>query len=1211
MLILQRASAGSGKTYTLTKQYLKLLLTIKDNESQKRRLRSEPEIPEGVSKIMAVTFTNKATNEMKERILSKLNALAFPPAEPERLAKVDYLTEFINEYGSSVEEISRLARYALSEVLFQYSEFNVSTIDAFFQNILRTFAYESDLPESYNLIIDGTYLAQLAVRDLLDDYSLKRLNKEENYWIRKLVIDQIKSGKNSWSLFQKKVSQTQFTQSLFNRLISMGNALEKEEFKINKHDIEVYFNSERSLYDEAQKIRKELTSRLGQKYKELADCVKQIIEVYTEIVADSQTKLPSKMKGEELTWGMLIFDKERKANALLNLTTDKDTDLFNLPFIKGPKSPEKVFSSGVIPTENMSKRAQEIIGKFMTIQQEYQALLESVDIQFWKLIEPDLPVIAVMNNLRRRIADYLKDNDSMQIADTNTILHKIIGDNDVSFVYERIGTRINHFLIDEFQDTSLLQWLNFKPLLSESMSKGEDNLIIGDAKQSIYRFRSAEPKIITSIVPDSFRDEDIDKRGFSEADNTNWRSKEKVVRFNNFFFYSLAKNLDEYNKEWQMPLLSELYSNTIQKPDDNSKKGYVRIECIDESATLLADSNGEESSDSAESGITKPVIEKVGNLIKSLLERGYIQKDIAILVNTNKAGVGMIEGLMEFNKLHAEEMPTLKFVSDESLKLTNSQAVRMVIECFRLLQAGIEEGIENIRNENSDKKEKINWSEIGQNFSYYSSRHQDLSLEDKLKGFINEGVSFDEIFSITSEMQAMTLPSLMEAFTEQFIPEYLRKEDAPFLAAFQDAVLDYCEVNPADIGSFLKWWERKGKDICISSPEGTEAISVMTIHASKGLEFKCVILPDININFATRNEWKWIKTPSNVSYHDLLPESVVVTLDKKTAETTLYEPYKKEFESLQYFHEVDQINKVYVAFTRAIFELYIFLPPLKNGAKGYPFNKSLTEILEQAYEIISEAQEKKINYLPDVDTILHHDEEGNLIEKDPIENDEDKKKDKKPLDWGVFEYGNPIENVAEELSKYRRDDGKGSVDLTDYYVNSSRKILKYHPEGKKIILNPADEDRHDPRSEGSILHAVLENVLKEDDLKRAFEIQRVRGLITRKDIRKFYPLLKNALESVRERGWFVDSKQVMTERPVFQKNVENKRPDRIMIDDEGVCTIVDYKFGDKKNGSAHRSQVRGYMEQMKNTGHFKKIEGYLWYVKYGEIVKVDSTADSK
>lgn len=1222
MLILQRASAGSGKTFTLTKQYLTHLLTIVDQNTGEVRLRTEAEIVDAVEHILAVTFTNKATNEMKQRILSRLNALAFPPADPDKLKKVDYLKFFTDEFGASVEQVSRLAKIALREVLYQYSNFNISTIDTFFQVILRTFAYESDLPDGYNLVIESNYLSQMAVRDLIDDFAQRRLSTRLTNWLRSLVRNNVINGTNSWSVFQRKEGG-KYSTSLFNSMVKMGDDLDKEEYKEVKESIDEFYASDINLYESAEKINKQLADALEEKYASVAEAARVVKSVFEDIAADGNVKVSKKLRDSGYDWKKLIYSPRTTSKAIGSLIAGDFEDIWELPLVKAPKSPEKVFASDLKDAGADAGRAIEAVAALIQAQEEYLALRKGEECELWRLIQPGLPRVEVMYDIKQRVSDYLADNDAMKLADTNTILHRIIADDDVPFIYERIGTRINHYLIDEFQDTSKMQWTNFRPLLSESLGKGNENLIIGDAKQSIYRFRSADPTLITTTVTDTFAKSEVEVRGYSEAENTNWRSKRNVVEFNNYFFYALSRYLDSlYATDVPIPLLADLYSNTVQNPHHKEDEGYVRIECVggepedgDAEGAKQGESDGIKSGDK----ISAAVVDRIGNLIISLLERGYSQKHIAILVATNQAGAEIIAGLMEFNNNNRNRMPQLKFVSDDSLMLSRCRAVREVVECFRMIQSGIEEdrpvkedspegGAATeaaVSVDSGDKKvknNKINWSEVGHKFNYYMSRHPELSITEAIRDFLKEGVDYDMLDAMMSEMQAVTLPSLTETLIERFVGPDVKPEDAPFLAAFQDAVLDYCESNPADVGSFLKWWDARGKRICISSPEGMEAINVMTIHASKGLEFECVIIPDVNTNFQMKNTWRWLQMPDSLSYRPLIPGYLPVEIKRTVSEKTTYQPYKEEYASQQYMHEVDQLNKVYVGFTRAASELYIYLPPQSGVSSKNYLNNMIPAILgNMAEQDQTDTDTEKVeadDYLADAHAAgVEHIPQPGSIRNTPGD------------EWGIYEYGRPVSDVPAMLNKEKKTedqiDTKETRDLYDYKVFSSKEILQYHPEDKEPRCEPGEEDREDPRSEGTLLHNVLEFVRKEADLRNAFERMRVKGRITREFIDRHYPMLENALADVADKGWFGGRYIILAERPVFDLNDKTRRPDRIMIDNRtGECVVVDYKFGEVPDNNSHNRQVSGYVDKLKRSGNFSSVEGYIWYVKERKIVKV-------
>lgn len=1204
MLTLQRASAGSGKTYTLTRRYIGLLISIKDPGATHRRLRTRPELADSVQHILAVTFTNKATNEMKERIVGKLSELAYPPADGQQ---PDYMAEFSSEYSASPAEVSAACREALHQLLYEYSDFNISTIDAFFQNILRTFAYESELPDSYQVVIDFKYLARMAAHGLVEDLAHGEAEPDDRYWISRLIDTSNLNGESNWNLFQRRSSGSgRGPKGVFGMLCNIAEQLEKPEFEQVSSILDDYELTGLTLRQAAQQIETDLEHRAADLFAPVVRGAAAMIEGYSQYVPEggATDAVKELLPGKSRTYASLLAILAPDADPLDGEIKVK----FTANHIGGsPKAAVK---------REMAWLA-DVYADFREAYEAWRAFIDGPDMTCWRLIRSGLPGVALLNTLRTRINNYLTDNDAMKLADTNSMIHRIIADDDVPFIYERLGTRLNHFLVDEFQDTSLLQWENFRPLLEESESHGHDNLIIGDAKQSIYRFRSAEPTLITDIVPATFPG--LEERGFSVSENSNWRSRQHVVRFNNLFFRVLSGRVSES--------IASLYANTVQLPrSKEDENGYVEVNFYDKS--LLSPGLGEEddsvAAEAREEKIPGAIVDRIGRLITSLLRRGFSQKEIAILVNTKAAGKQIIAGLMDYNRTLSPDDAPLEFVSEDSLTLDTSGAVNTVIECFRLIQRSVEgkrpEAIEPGRRGTTD------WVEIQNNFRLFSARHPELDLPTRLEKFFEEGMADTMIDDMVAGMEAVTLPSLTEALTELFTTDSQRRLEAPFLAAFQDAVLDYCEMNPTDIGSMLRWWDATGHGIAISSPEDTDAVNVMTIHKSKGLEFECVILPDIDINLDMGKETLWVNVLPTLSYAAQLPGMLPVSMNAGDAEST---PWATDFMRERHNVQVDQINKAYVAMTRAVSEMYIFLEAPFNGEK---YNEMLAgaEVPEGVV-----AEPELINNSRVTSRLRHHayeicrdaDESLAMIAAAEAEErehtpagDEKRGVDAIPesemlpsageichgADVWSFHYGTPLADVARALRKSRGRKNRGGDlrEIGEYFVNSDREMLKFHPESTPYISDVADEDRVDPRSEGSLKHAVLELVEKESDLHVALERLRGKGVITRKVMRRYEKELADALAGVRDRGWFDGSWRVLNERPMLRRGLKMKRPDRVMISPEGDAIVVDYKFGDKTNSSEHRRQVGEYIGWMQAMGIYRSVRGYLWYVAHDEIEEV-------
>lgn len=1169
MITLQRASAGSGKTYTLTKEYIGLLIStdVKPGSPEAgRRLRNTRELADSVPHVLGVTFTNKATNEMKERIVTKLDELAHHDPNDSKLP--DYMKDFMEAYNATAGQVSEACREVLEQLLYNYSDFNISTIDSFFQNILRTFAYESDLPDAYQVIIDTDHLAAFASNSLVDDLAHGNLLPDERYWIDRLLETNLKKGSSRWNLFLRNGEGR--GSGVFREISSSAASLEKLQNRDIKRALDDYRSKGLNLREQREIILNALTGRATDLF---GPVVRGADNVWSAYSAEGNP-------AEILPYGKSTAEKikafiRKEADPLDDINLDKR--------IKGhvPKKLEKRYPH-LKPVWDEFKAAYDAWREFI-----------DTDMKYWALIDKSLPGVALTDTLHRRIQDYLTDNGAMQLSDTNSMIRRIIGDDDVPFIYERLGTRLNHFLIDEFQDTSRMQWENFLPLLSESESHGFSNLIIGDAKQSIYRFRNAEPRLITDIVPSTFGSHILPK-GDSEDENSNWRSRTNVVKFNNFFFRTLADRLtDEYGDD-----LNKLYGNTVQLPrskdypEENPQAGYVEVNFYPPTGFAGEAEDGEEGPETG--SLPSALIRRMGDLIMDLLKRGYRQKEIAVLTNRRQPAKEIIAGLMNYNRSLPEGEPHLEFVSEDSLTLESSPAVLTVIECFRVLQENLENGggrrgdgeTGSAGDTAQGKTHGVDWEAIRTNFIFFSARNPGLPLPRRLDRFFAEGMGETEVDDLVAKMQAITLPSLVEAFAEGFLTDDQRQFEAPFLAALQDAVLDYCEANPTDIGSMLRWWQAKGRGISISSPEDTDAINVMTIHKSKGLEFECVILPDLDLllDIGKRGETLWVDVPATLPYAHRLPAMLPMTLTVKTVLGTAWEGRLAEE---RYQVAVDNLNKVYVAMTRAVSELYLFLPdPGENGKAASSYIRG--HAFETCRDADSRLDDKAIDSMLPVAGDITQDDESL-----------------------TFRYGHPVADVGKALEKSRekRRSTTESKALTEYFVNSNRDVLKFHPEWEPHVMEKADDDRIDPLSEGSEKHAVLEFVITEDDLPYALELMRGRGLLTRRKIRQYQPELQAALESVRDRGWFDGKYTVYNERPMLAKGQQLRRPDRVMVSDEGDAIVVDYKFSTPENFAekvrAHRRQVGEYMGWLEEMKRFRSVKGYIWYVNKGEIIEVE------
>lgn len=603
-----------------------------------------------------------------------------------------------------------------------------------------------------------------------------------------------------------------------------------------------------------------------------------------------------------------------------------------------------------------------------------------------------------------------------------------------------------------------------------------------------------------------------------------------------------------------------------QYPSHRERKGYVRVEFL------------ENTDDTEKKTSSELAIARVPLIISELLERGYRQRDIAVLVVAKSAAKDVINALVDYNSSLPGYKTPVGFISEDSLLISQAEAVRIIVSVLEKMTEGTDLKPDN-DGKDPESNKTMNWNDIRCNFSYYALSHPDLTPAQQLQGFLKEENPESMIFRMLADMQTVALPALVESVTENFVPGNLRRSQAVFIAAFQDLLLEYCEKGPNDLASFLQWWNNKGTGISITSPEGTDAVNVMTIHKAKGLEFKCVILPEADkslkpSNNGARNEWEWVKPADYLSATGLppyLPVELTSAL-KGTPMESLYNRYED-------LYLMDKLNAYYVAFTRAVSELYI-LTGKPGKTQGNKLGSYLHSILGEEENLLSADEESRFYMLPKA--LMRWNNSRNILtagELPEVETCETEKDTVSDLH---------IERTVEE-----------------YGVDSSPSILHYveSDDESGVEIHPEAADT-DPRSEGNLLHAVMENVKIMSDLRRAVTRLRMRGLISTDKAREYEQFLKDAIIRDGVEKWFTGSWRVLCERSLIFRH-STSRPDRVMISPDGKqAVVIDYKFGAEPSGKSHIKQVRDYMADFSRASGITDIKGYVWYVRLGKIIKV-------
>lgn len=1052
--------------------------------------------------ILAITFTNKATEEMKSRIVETLDVLASNPDES------PYITDLTTMLGASKDDISKSAGIAERQMLEDYTNFNVCTIDTFFQKILRTFAYEVNLSSNYGVELNDEYVVELGVNNLktrLHDESGKK-NKSLSHWLWMFVQDSIKNG-SSWDVFYKPKSKKTVDNSLYN----FAKVLTNEVVKKNSKQLFDFLADPKNI----QAFNVALNSGITNLISEVKECVDEIFKM---------------LEGPGIKANKNFTNFLDALNNSANPFLIKDLD----------KKVEKKIADQSFVNKNSASVNDIAICDCLT-----QILDNNTVYASYKKILDLTYQLGLLGDINASMQDFTNENNTILLSGTNDIVKRIIDGCETPFIYERIGMYLHNFLLDEFQDTSRMQWENLLPLVRNGLANGHDSLIIGDVKQSIYRFRNSDPQLLHSQLKVDFSNDSIK---YNEGRSINWRSARNIVHWNNAFFRFLSKALD----------MDEFYADVEQKVSPKNEKlpGHVVV-ARREIPNKKKDTDGsndceiknDDNSNDNDSNFKEWAIEKMIVDLQSLLARGFKQKDIAVLSNTNREGQLAISRIMKWNIENPDKQ--MKVVSEESLLVISSPAVRIVVNILKMLdrcEAHNEDGREMpmvLRRFEANRSEGMDTSEAFEDAIV--SKDEDIA---------------DYIDRLYETSKSACLDSVVEQIIKSQLSKQMTEENTPYLLAFLDSVVDFMSRYGSNIHHFLKWWDKVGPGLSISSPDNIDAIRVITIHKSKGLQFPCVLIPMFDWNF-DQSSIEWIET---AGFKDKLPKGVAIppiVPVKRDNKSTLFD---NEFKKIARSNIMDSLNKTYVACTRAQYELIIYT---EN-------NKELGLQLSQFLETCRN--------------------NNNGIAPTPTENcDPDV----------VYELGKPM--LRSDIPALNSDDNAlpdnvESRIMPPYSVVSD--VDRWKLTSPDIIIDV----RGTTRWVGEMLHKVMERVRTPKNLKKAFGRALHRGMITEEEHDEYLALLSKRLADPRVADWFANDNRLMLERSVTIGGNGQKRPDRVVMKPNGEIIIVDYKFGDRSddNDTKYKRQVAGYKRAVCDALGCRPgcVSGYVWYIHSGDILAV-------
>jgi ATP-dependent helicase/nuclease subunit A len=830
---IYRSSAGSGKTRTLAKEYLAMALQHKASYFKH---------------ILAVTFTNKSTQEMKDRILRYLNIFAKGEKDPladelQRELKLDAST-----FQSRCQDLQQV-------ILHEYSQFSISTIDAFFQRVIRSFTRESGLMGDYRLEIDQDLVLEEVVDSLMDELGT---NKELTSWVIDFTKDSLENDKG-WDV---RTNLREFAQEIFT-----------EEFKVIEDDLlkatehPEFFNSLRQKLQKEKQIFINTVNKKG----------KHALQLISET---GLSRSDFKYGGA----GFNFFKKCEKYNAVSD---------FVEPGVQVSRDLQSVKNWPQKDSSNITALLKLAETSLLPLLKE---ILEYREQNFKKALSAEVVLerlysFGLIADISRKLNEYRFQNNVMLLADAPKFLNKVIDDSDTPFIYEKVGTFYRNYLIDEFQDTSGYQWKNFLPLLSNSLDQGYRNVVVGDVKQAIYRWRGGNLELLQQKVEEQIGSERV---AVEELDK-NFRSAPTIVEFNNQFFTKASALIGEkINAELPQQVFTDVSQESFKK-----NEGFVQLDFIE------AQSKEDKWYDVA--------LEKLPEQLEFLQQSGVRLKDIAILVRKNSEGQKIAAHLLEY-KNSENRKPGCRYdvVSSESLQIDRTATVNLLLSAMRYLL---------------NAEDSVARAQLSYEYARLKFPERELTEVFSVSNRVDfEGTLPDSFSKMKPWLKKLPLFELTETLIELF---ELGDEagELAYLQAFQDIVLEFYSRERNDLGAFLEWWEENGYKKSVQVSGEVDAAQIVTIHKAKGLQFKYVLIPLCSWNMdhdGFKAPLLWVN-----AQEDYFSDAPFLPVKYSTK---LNDTYFSEFYNTEKVRcYLDNLNLLYVAFTRAEAGMMITLPYQEKG----------------------------------------------------------------------------------------------------------------------------------------------------------------------------------------------------------------------------------------------------------------------------------------
>jgi len=1021
---IYNASAGAGKTHTLVKEYLKILLGYSNKDDAYRN-------------VLAITFTNKAVNEMKSRIVSCIYAFTLneiPTKEYRLLEQIVAETQFTEAY------IREKSKKILKNIIHNYAGFDISTIDKFTHKVIRSFAFDLNLPFHFEVSLDTEALLQEAVDALISQAGID----DE---LTKLLVD-----------FSISKADDDKSWDVTNELMEIGRLLLNEN---NKQELEAFENIEMQTFLSLKTWLHDQINQLKTETIALAQNALQLLETNgVDNKSFSGGYFPKHLMG-------IVDGNYNNANK-------KYYEFDDIKINKTAKDKEAI---------------EQLIPDLLAVTKKIYPLFGKI--YFYEAFLKNLVPLSLLNSISNEIKRIQNEQQILSISQFNKIIYEELKNQPAPFIYERLGEKYRHFFIDEFQDTSEMQWQNLVPLIDNALS-GEDDfgkqgslMIVGDPKQAIYRWRGGKAEQFMQLSDGENPFSNPSKATISL--DTNYRSFSQVIEFNNGIFKFLA---NQFNNE----AYQNLYENYSYQNTNPKKGGFVNISFLNND--LLVDDE-----------VTKDdlYLNEVLKTIENVLDQGFSLGDIVVLTRKSKDGVKVANHLTKIG---------IRILSSETLLINNATEVQLLLNLLRFLK------------NNHDKEAKAL-------ILYYVGRF--ILKDAKVHDVIVKGMAMDnetdfqnylQTFGIEinfKELRKNNLYVAVELMVSAFIPT---KKTEAYVQYFLDLILERTVKNQSTIADFLNYWEQNYHKLSIPSPENENAVRLMTVHKSKGLEFPVVIYPFADEDFSKSRDKIWVDLEENDQL--VIPKALV---DLKNDVKMYGETAQRLFDQKKQEELLDNLNVLYVALTRAEEQLYI-ISNYKRSKTG-TLQNTLSAFFVTYLEDLGRFSENELNY----------------------------------------DFGDAIKVSAEKTDELLKPIVIKSVEKP--IDQSVIKIAK-----REAIM--WDTKQQHAIEKGNLIHELLAEIITVDDIAFVVKNAVSKGMLPATEEVEISEKITEIVQHADLQPFFNKENVIYNERPILHESFKNIKPDRVAISGNKAY-IIDYKTGEEQ--AKYTKQINDYALAIEEMGY--------------------------